>query len=269
MICFEEFEVDVRYPVVLPCGHTYVCNICAARLDKCMECRTPLVMTIPRSTPSDNKFGPAPGRWGGRQGPGHHHTMDTRNNPKTLPEPPIKTRLPLPKNVVLLSLIEATELAAEDVKNASEQLTSLTESPIVKSTNSILDPDDSEEAKIKVGTTLAISDCGTYAVSARAGLDIYPSRPSSNYLPLNEESEQDVDTLVRFFHMDHKLDLDKNREFSGNLSGGGSNKEQPPLRLSCGDRVQIVSTDEGWAKLARGYGFVRADASQLVKGAFL
>jgi hypothetical protein len=236
-----------------------------------MECRTPLVMTIPRNTPADNKPGPAPGRWGSsRQGPGQYHTMDSRNNPKTPPQPTIKTRLPLPKNVVLLSLIEATELAAEDVKNgASEQLTSLTESPIVKSTNSILDPDDSEEAKIKVGTTLAISDCGTYAVSTRAGLDIYPSRPSSNYSPVTEESEQDVDTLVRFFHMDHKLDLDNNREFSGNRSGDGSTKDQPPLRLSCGDRVQIVSTEEGWAKLARGYGFVRADASQLVKGAFL
>lgn len=262
MICFEEFEVDVRYPVVLPCGHTYVCNLCAARLDKCMECRMPLVMTIPRSTSVDNKPGPAPGRWGGRSGP-----MDSHNNPKTPPQPPIKTRLPLPKNVVLLSLIEATELAAEDVKNASEQRMSLNDSPIIKSTNSMLDPDHSEEAKIKVGTTLAISDCGTYAVSARAGLDIYPSRPSSNSPTVNEESEQDVDTLVRFFHMDHKLDLDNNGEFSGNRSGGGSNNAQPPLRLSCGDRVQIVSTEGGWAKLARGYGFVRADGSQLVKGA--
>jgi hypothetical protein len=28
IICIEEFEPKDRYPVVLPCGHTYVCNHC-------------------------------------------------------------------------------------------------------------------------------------------------------------------------------------------------------------------------------------------------
>ena len=46
----------------------------------------------------------------------------------------------------------------------------------------------------------------------------------------------------------------------------GEPKDHPPVRLACGDRVQIVSTEAGWAKLARGYGFVRADGNQLVKG---
>mmetsp|Transcript_5704 Transcript_5704/g.14245 ORF Transcript_5704/g.14245 Transcript_5704/m.14245 type:complete len:136 (+) Transcript_5704:311-718(+) len=49
MICFEEFDNETRFPVVLPCGHTYVCNVCAQRLDKCMECRTPLIEIIPQS----------------------------------------------------------------------------------------------------------------------------------------------------------------------------------------------------------------------------
>jgi hypothetical protein len=28
IICIEEFDQRDRYPVVLPCGHTYVCNQC-------------------------------------------------------------------------------------------------------------------------------------------------------------------------------------------------------------------------------------------------
>ena len=41
-ICFEPFDPDVNYPVVLPCGHTYLCHPCASRLKRCMECRTSL-----------------------------------------------------------------------------------------------------------------------------------------------------------------------------------------------------------------------------------
>lgn len=42
IICFDAFTLDERPPVILPCGHTYVCAQCAKRLDKCMECRKPL-----------------------------------------------------------------------------------------------------------------------------------------------------------------------------------------------------------------------------------
>ncbi|KAL7549427.1 hypothetical protein ACHAWF_012691 [Thalassiosira exigua] len=46
MICFEEFDPVTNYPVVLPCGHTYVCIECANRLDKCTECRAPLFVKV-------------------------------------------------------------------------------------------------------------------------------------------------------------------------------------------------------------------------------
>jgi hypothetical protein len=45
--------------------------------------------------------------------------------------------------------------------------------------------------------------------------------------------------------------------------------EAPPGRLSLGDHVQIVSIDGGWAKLLRGYGFVRADGQKLVEGTYM
>jgi hypothetical protein len=306
MICFEEFDTDKRFPVVLPCGHTYICNECAGRLDKCMECRTPLVELIPRKGPQQQN---------NPRGLHHHHHGRNNNVPNTPPTPPIKKRLPLPKNVVLMSLIEATELAAENVQGREHE-PSLNESPMIVAP-SVLDLEDDEEEKIKTSTTLAISDCGTYAVSAKEGLEIFPSRPESMHPVGHEHSEEDVDTLVRFFHMDHKLDLNAtstNSSSGGGGAGGGGTaappsdsatsdgddpnggvinkkrqqmmmnsneiaddkktedeaehriKEAPPGRLSWGDRVQIVSTSNGWAKLARGYGYVRAGHQQLVKG---
>ena len=304
MICFEEFDTDKRFPVVLPCGHTYICNECAGRLDKCMECRTPLVELIPRKGPQQQQQQNNQHNRG--VGGGRYNTPV----PNTPPTPPIKRRLPLPKNVVLMSLIEATEMAAENVQGREHE-PSLNESPMVVGP-SVLDLEDDEEEKIKTSTTLAISDCGTYAVSAKDGLEIFPSRPESMHSVGHEHSEEDVDTLVRFFHMDHKLDLnatstnstaataaaavlpsDSATSDGDDANNGVINKQQqqmmmnsneiaddkkteddadhrlkeaPPGRLSWGDRVQIVSTSNGWAKLARGYGYVRAGHQQLVKG---
>jgi len=264
MICFEEFEHVTRFPVVLPCGHTYVCNECAKRLDKCMECRTPLIELIPQSNECTAvPVGPEQlpawstrtiGRPNNSRGT---HGRDVNRNRK--PAPPKKRRIPLPKNVVLLSLIEATELATANVQG-QEHEPSLQESPMINP--SVLDLDIDEEEKIKTGTSLAISDCGTYAIAAKDGLEIFPNRPDS----LVQNSEEDVDNLVRFYH---------DRDGNANVAVDGDKKtaddevvrkDAPSGRLSWGDRVQIVSTQNGWAKMARGYGYIRSGAHQLVKG---
>ena len=154
MICFEEFDPNTNYPVVLPCGHTYVCVTCANKIDICMECRTPLVMKIevpppppPPNTPqleaasggqhrrgsgaaspittttkSGNDYADrvqnSPGfrrRYGHREEYNQNKRSGTRvnmpgaNNVQQKKPEPIKTRLPLPKNAVLLSLIQASE----------------------------------------------------------------------------------------------------------------------------------------------------------------
>jgi hypothetical protein len=166
------------------------------------------------------------------------------------PPPPLKRRIPLPKNVVLLSLIEATELATENVQG-QEHEPSLQDSPMIKT--SVIDLELDEEEKIKTGTSLAISDCGTYAVSAKDGLEIFPNRPES----LVHYSEEDVDTLVRYYKNDAVTDDEKTPE-----------DLVRPVRLSWGDRVQIVSMQNGWAKLARGYGYIRAGTHRLVKGMY-
>jgi len=268
MICFEEFHHADRYPVVLPCGHTYVCHVCAERLDKCMECRTLLTWSVPipnaarpksptSSTTTATRSGWSSGRISGRI------TPQTQARP-----PPLameKKRLPLPKNVVLLSLIEATELASE-MANTTTRIDSLLEDDYEDEVAAIED----EEEKIKVGTSLTIGACGTYVVAEKEGLEVYPSRPNVSqeidtiYEEKDMPTEDDVNALVRFFHMDHKLEV---RSSEGHLKTVSSEESNALMELRYGDRVQVVSfDDDGWAKLARGYGYVRANPRQLVKG---
>ena len=54
-----------------------------------------------------------------------------------------------------MSLIEATELAAENARTTQVE-PSLTNSPLVKLSSSILDVEQDEQEKIKTGTSLAI-----------------------------------------------------------------------------------------------------------------
>jgi hypothetical protein len=188
------------------------------------------------------------------------------------PSPPVKTRLPLPKNVVLLSLIEATELASDHVERhnttsprGSQDDDGKVSSPKIRpppvhAMNSMVDAENEEEERIKESTSLAVGAAGTYAVAHKEGMEIFSSRPSSPSRAQMDTSistgnnDEDVDTLVQA--MDQRAPT--------------KNSAGPKLqaRLSYGDRVQVVSIDCGWAKLARGYGYVQADKNQLVKGAY-
>lgn len=307
MICFEEFDPDSRYPVVLPCGHTYVCHICANRLDKCMECRISLYELIPAHPNATLAMSHHPQRsaWtSARNGTisslSQHQQQPGRRTvsppPPPLPQPPIKRRLTLPKNVVLLSLIEATELASADARhkyaesprstaaaaghNGSPSFDELTAAGNLNSTagqphdlhsmGSMLDRDDDdeeeevddeeqEEEKIKMSTSLAVGVAGTYAVAVKEGLDIFPNRPPTRSMDsTNNNGQDDVESLVRVYQVDqHSKDFEDN---------SNNNKRKDPLKLCYGDRVQVVAMGGGWARLSRGYGFVRAGENQLVKG---
>lgn len=261
IICFEEFHHEDRYPVVLPCGHTYVCHICAKKLDKCMECRTPLY-TLEKKPPD------------GRTSPLNvyvpYSSRRVRNSPETVkPTPPVKKRLPLPKNVVLLSLIQATELATEGAqkkfrvspKGESSSVRSGVASPSFESIDSKeTKEEEDEEERIKMSTSLALGKSGTYAVAVHEGLEIFPSRQQYVDDDASTTHTEDVESMVRHFHLDQSTD-----EEVKELARLPSCIVKENARLQYGDRVQIVSIDGGWAKLARGYGFVKAD-KRLVKG---
>lgn len=121
MICYEEFDLKDHYPVVLPCGHTYVCVVCAKRLKKCMECREPLFWNPPQPKQPQHQppsyLGRSPGHprsYTGRVGrysPGTNtlSAPQTPPHPSTVPEKKEEVPLPCPKNVVLLEMIEAKE----------------------------------------------------------------------------------------------------------------------------------------------------------------
>jgi len=309
MICFEEFHPEERFPVVLPCGHTYVCHLCANRLDKCMECRTPLYELVPQHklAPSASDHRVSAGQrssWSSARSGGR--AIHRGHDVSSPPQPPIKRRLALPKNVVLLSLIEATELASADARQnfADSPVSTRDEAddyfgkivgeappspmmatnnvvgafvPNLQSMGSMLDADDTdeddddrEEAKIRMSTSLAVGVCGTYAVAARSGLEIFPTRPSMKNQKTEEAAmqEEDVESLVRVYHLDKTTSRDE-QELLQNSPEKQAPELKDPLKLSYGDRVQVVSVDGGWAKLARGYGFIRADKNQLVKGTYI
>jgi hypothetical protein len=196
-----------------------------------MECRTPLFELVPVPKLPHSRVQHSPS-WSSR----------TPSSAAAPPPPPVKRRLPLPKNVVLLSLIQATELASQDAR------LKYTESPRseLQTRGSMLDEDEEEEERIQWSTSLAVGKAGTYAVAFPEGLLIYPSRPSQQ-----NDVIPDVESLVRVYH--HKDD---------EVPGGPVKQKQ----LSYGDRIQVVSVEGGWAKLARGYGFVRAEKNHLVKG---
>jgi len=234
-----------------------------------MECRTPLYLTVPKVQSTGSLQSPPRASWSSARS-GNVRSAFLSPVTDEPPQPPVKKRLPLPKNVVLLSLIEATELTSLDVqkKFSSSSRTSEESSDEQElgylPVESFAPEVEDEKAKIKVGTTLAVGVAGTYAVSAPEGLDIFPSRPSTIELDAASALDGDVDTLVRFFHLDKK-----SGDESPQKSETSSERADPPrdlARLRFGDRVQVVSMDGEWAKLARGYGFVRAAKGNLVKG---
>mmetsp|Transcript_14457 Transcript_14457/g.20382 ORF Transcript_14457/g.20382 Transcript_14457/m.20382 type:complete len:513 (+) Transcript_14457:15-1553(+) len=249
VICIEQFDNEERYPVVLPCGHTYLCHHCAQRLDKCTECRASLTEEIPQprkiapsstscrkhaqASPS-NKFRMSQMYGSSRSVSSIPYESnrqmatpqaDSNSNPTSQV---VKKRLPLPKNLVLLKLMESATLPS-----------------ITK---------DRDQPKEIADEQDIASSCGSYIVKALEGLQIVPIRPTIN--SLNEEA-QDTDSLVSSFYLDYGQLLE---------TANTENNFLPPDVLLYGDTVQVVWIDQdGWAKLARGYGYVKAGTGDLVR----
>ncbi|KAL7577590.1 hypothetical protein ACA910_015114 [Epithemia clementina (nom. ined.)] len=282
MVCYDEFENSgSQYPVVLPCGHTYVCKRCADKLDKCMECREPLYATfIAETTTSPTPAAPSTvsrASWSSaRSGSSAQYSARGQQvrPPGTREPKPAKKRLPLPKNVVLLSLIDATQLISGDAQsmlNIGEGDDSLEVSPgktssVAASKLSSAEDEEDENQRANFATSVSAGIAGTYAVAVQEGLQIFPTRPSSLTRSSSSVTDDDVDTLVQFFHTDKMTkDLIHNHSSGDSVEGSTCSHDPEMATLAYGDRIQVVSVERGWAKLARGYGFVRADKNQIMK----
>ena len=328
MICYEEFDTHTIYPVVMPCGHTYVCCICASKIDKCIECRTSLFKDIPISNPQNDLENDAVGyrsftvnRSGRRPSRSFDKRSVSHGSPRSLTTA-VKERIPLPKNVVLMSLIESSQLVQDTAHNqiitkglahyslqgqgpGQEQGPGPEHLPV--------DDDDREEDRIGIGADFANAACGTYAVKCKQGLKIVPkrlldhaaqetsrsrnsSRPRTRSCSRSRSPFRGGSQIDTFSLLDVEDDFDEDKTMGTHSSHthtqSNTSKLSPTddswkrnveeivvdnvkknffnhadeIMLGYGDRVQVVSIVDNWAKLARGYGYVYlAQESDLVK----
>lgn len=232
IICFDEFNLKDRLPMVLPCGHTFVCGPCSKRLKKCMECREPLYFTVPKKTV--------------QQGP----TSRGRYSPTPLTPPQSSMLLhhqqtqqipyPIPKNLVLISMMEAAQQQTKAIIQKEEEESREPESSVIENDTEDSDEEEDEEEfdldRMLTGMATFSGPCGTYAVKDPDGVQVVPIFPPAKDVSITEsESGQAIEV-----------------------------REQNTLRQ--GQTVQIVSYEDEVAKLARGQGYIRASYSQLVKG---
>ncbi|VEU41194.1 unnamed protein product [Pseudo-nitzschia multistriata] len=116
VICTENFDLKEHIPVVLPCGHTYICRVCVKKIKICHQCREPLYWTPPRPQPPPHSItnhphrSPATGRYSRYNNRySHTHSPSTPPHPGTGVTKPEEIPLPCPKNVVLMEVIEAKQ----------------------------------------------------------------------------------------------------------------------------------------------------------------
>lgn len=143
-ICFENMNHTDRPPVILPCGHTYLCETCADRLDKCMECREPLTRT--------------------RNPPKLEPVSASRNNVVAKKKKPEVLRLPTPRNHVLMCLMESVE---DELTKENKDETG----------NESLNEDDLVNVSMKV----VGSSSGTYVVRKEEGIKVYQNEEKKTW----------------------------------------------------------------------------------------
>jgi hypothetical protein len=247
VICFEEFSLKERPPVVLPCGHTYVCLVCSKKIKRCMECREPLFWTPPPPANSNMNKGPTGGamnnhnfnhntRYGAgggaagvRRGLGssyqqqqqHHYQSMQQHHHQQPPLFPGKPQeplpLPVPKNLVLLEQIEAAERQALILKNAAAVAAAAASGPKGTRnkfpTNKEDDDDDEEVDDFSRLATISVTDaCGTYAVRDPQGLAVLPFDPNRNHQHLEYNNIHSVNSNNHGDNGNHESDEEDDEE---------------------------------------------------------
>jgi len=213
-----------------------------------MECREPLYWTPPQNqkpapvlgNPGLNNRPGATSRYGGPRGrysPGPQTPPQASISTQVVKEEPVQ--LPLPKNVVLMGMIEAAnrqkKMLAEGRKRNG-------------GTNGEGDDmDDSGKNKSKVDPVLAgvnalVGTCGTYVVREPLGLAV---------LPFDPKKERHL-----------KKCGDEEKEESEEKK---AEVEREPFTIEKGQRVQVIGVNDGVYQLARDSGFIVASVNQLVK----
>ena len=177
--------------------------------------------------------------------------------------------LPIPKNVVLICMMEAAERHQRETHptngNSDEAVVEL-----IDDTNGSMNASDEDEEfdlnRIISGMATFSGPCGTYVVKERNGLSVLNHYPH----PTNDDDHEDGD--------DEEEDDDHDEESRNDdvtsttakalhvTASYDSIEVSNPCRLKQGQTVQVVRYENGIATLARDAGYIRATTSQLVKG---
>lgn len=137
-----------------------------------------------------------------------------------------KIPLPLPRNLVLISLLETASKRHATLLGGNATLMdsySDTDNSITNEEDAVLDSIDALS-----------SPCGTYVVKERYGLPVYNGNST------NQDTMDDANEAITTATKPNKL-------------------------LNYGQKVQVVDVHEGMYQLARGEGVVFANSTQLVK----
>lgn len=169
--------------------------------------------------------------------------------------------LPIPKNLVLLSLLENSKRATI----------------IDEESDKDYDSGDDDEQVIQ-GISMMTSTCGTFVVKAREGLVIDPAFPSlsSPFATYDKENHHNDPARKDEGGIKLQMPLVDERMLELSISRSSVDEVEAPLfcrhpidmnehRLKYGQTVQVVSIQNGIAKLARDRGFIQAKSNQLVK----
>ena len=340
IICFEAFNLEDRPPVILPCGHTYVCAPCSKRLDKCMECRTSLFIkpedarrnsaghgaadggsaaggsgaaavasAAPTAAAADTEsmpswYRPLPGRAHSRDATyqlnstsPHTQAQKKRTTPAKAAEP---IPLPMPKNLVMMALMEAAEkkkrlekiskeveasekrpindkdrpmetvsiavAGVEGIEKTDESFQKDVADGIVTSGNDYYyEEDDDESSKLyESGDDDSAVKVGIQSLLSTCGTYVVKDEAGLPVLP-HHPSRASSRAVAGPPPPPNLTSSSPRNSGKPNVRFGGAEAE--PLHISRGQTLQISYIDEtGVAILARGCGFILANEDQLVKG---
>ena len=276
VICFDSFCLRERLPVVLPCGHTFVCQPCSKRLKRCMECREPLFYSIPKTgtggvaAGGSNHSGsmtanrsPPPGAYSRPSNHNHHGAGRFSPTPATPPQnshahpPPVMhVPYPIPKNVVLIAMMEVAERQAKEKERLDD-------------TNGSMDDEEEYDLnRIISGMATLSGPCGTYVVKDPDGLVLLTDYPNHEHFSAGD-TQQEPSWLPSPRIDDGREDGGQTEHLPPALSVSASEDSVEvkfPGLLEKGQTVQVVSFEHGVATLARRAGYILANSNQLVKG---
>jgi len=305
VICFDPFDEEQHAPVILPCGHTFVCIECAQRLDNCHECRQSLFAKPPKTTVtaaaarglqtslSDDTdampswYRPLPPK----PSPGSRYAQSLRRKSvKSVSVVSEPIRLPLPKNLVLLEMVSAAKARMEELGDKADEeecfhmaaedsidaMTSECGVYIVKDSLEILKERPAEMdagAKIRrTRSTKGLKDDASAAASKPKSVltrKVWSAKKKGNKIfqsgTLPPKTSKKGSPTNRGSRKSDRSSSTPFSEARGVLSSDSSVIPPEIELLEHGDMVHVVSFKDGVAKLARRRGYILANSTQLVK----